>query len=93
MQAADEGLVVGVEMLLYSKTIMTSKSLKCQRMYDMLVIVFLENVFPLMTASVFVSVNESIISHLVIVLNLQGSQSFTQMVPKVITSHCAEIKL
>lgn len=72
---------------------MTCKSLKCQRLYDMLVIVFLENVFPLMTASVFVSVNESIISHLVIVLNLQGSQSFTQMVPKVIASPCAEIKL
>lgn len=41
----------------------------------MLVIVFLENFFTNIKLSVFVSVNESIIFYLgIIVLNLQGSQ-------------------
>lgn len=60
MHVANKGLGVGLEILLCSQH---NRTLTCQRLCEMLIIVFLENFFIYIMASVFVSVNEPIISY------------------------------
>lgn len=56
------------------KTIRKCESLASQGLSKVLVRAFLENFFTYIMASVFVGLNESTISCLVMVLNFQGSQ-------------------
>lgn len=60
MHVVNKGLGAGLDILLCSKHY---RILTCQWLCEMLVIVFLENFFIYIMASLFVSVNESIISY------------------------------
>lgn len=73
MQVTDDCLGVGLEVLLCLRAVRTCESLTCQGLHETLVIVFLESFFIYVLVSVFVNLNKSILSYLVIVLHLQGS--------------------
>lgn len=74
MQVAEEVWGAGLEMLLCAETLRTCELPTCQGLRKVLVIALLECVFASIMASVFVTPNKSIVSYLVLVLNLQGSQ-------------------